>query len=172
MRSILFAALTTVLRLGSPALAQDDEDDLDDEDTASSEEADLYMDDRSTPEAVIESYYNAINRVEYARAFSYYGEAAEPDSYDEWETGYSDTFRVDLNFGNTEMDGAAGSTYYHVPVKLTAETSDGGFRYFAGCYVIRLANPSIQGVPFEPMHIESASLKKANKAAKPPKSCN
>ncbi|HVY51583.1 MAG TPA: hypothetical protein VHA07_08475, partial [Devosia sp.] len=31
-----------------------------------------YLDDRSTPEAVIASFYNAINRQEYARAWSYY----------------------------------------------------------------------------------------------------
>jgi hypothetical protein len=171
MRSILFAVLTAAL-LVSPGFAQDDEDDFDDEDEATSEEADAYLDDRSTPEAVIASYYNAINRVEYARAFSYYGDSMKPDDYDEWETGYSDTFRVDVEYGRTTDEGAAGSIYYNVPVKLTAETSEETFRYFTGCYVIRLANPSIQGVPFRPMHIESASLKKANKNSRPPATCD
>src|SRR5690349_12847175 len=133
MRSILLAVLTAAL-LVSPALAAggDDEDDPDDEDVASSEEADASVDDRSTAEAVIASYYNAINRVEYARAFSYYGESMEPDDYDKWETGYLDTFRVDVEFGQTTDDGAAGSIYYNVPVKLTAETSEGNYRYFTG----------------------------------------
>ncbi|MGH6859926.1 MAG: hypothetical protein ACRECY_06700, partial [Phyllobacterium sp.] len=37
-----------------------------------------YLDDRSTPETVIKSYYNAINRQEYARAYSYYAPDSPP----------------------------------------------------------------------------------------------
>jgi hypothetical protein len=51
--SVALLALMTA----TPALAQDEAD---------------YLDDRSTPEAVISSYYNAINRAEYARAYSYF----------------------------------------------------------------------------------------------------
>ncbi len=32
-----------------------------------------YLDDRSTPIQVLKSYYNAINRQEYVRAYSYWG---------------------------------------------------------------------------------------------------
>jgi hypothetical protein len=120
-----------------------------------------YMDDRSTPEAVIESYYNAINRNEYARAYSYFGEGGAPADYDSWETGYSDTYWVSVSVGEVIEEGAAGSTYYSVPVHLTVESTEKQHSYFAGCYVLRLAQPAIQGVPFRPMHIESAHLSPA-----------
>jgi hypothetical protein len=68
------------LLLASPALAQDEP---------------AYLDDRSTPEAVISSYYNAINRAEYARAYSYFGADFAP-GYDSWEFGYSDTSHVEV----------------------------------------------------------------------------
>ena len=148
------------------ALAQDDE----------SEESEAaatlpYADDRSTPEALITSYYNAISRAEYARAYSYYGGNAAPANYDRWEMGYSDTSFVEISFGDIDEEGAAGSIYYSVPVKLDVETTDGQHRYFSGCYVVRLANPAIQGVPFEPMHIEDATLRRSTRRAGLPASC-
>ena len=41
--------------------------------------AENYQDDRSSPESLIRSLYNAINHHEYARAWSYYGEAPATD---------------------------------------------------------------------------------------------
>lgn len=117
-----------------------------------------YMDDRSTPQSVIESYYNAINRNEYARAYGYFGEGAAPGNFDQWQEGYSDTYWVDVSFGEVTEEGAAGSTYYTVPVHLEVESTEKQHSYFAGCYVLRLAQPAIQGVPFVPLHIESAHL--------------
>jgi hypothetical protein len=163
---VLLALLLLAVPFG-PALAQDDDDS--DEPTPLS--ALPYADDRSTPEAVITSYYNAINRAEYARAYSYYGENAAPANYDRWERGYSDTSFVDVGFGETSAEGAAGSVYYSVPVKLDVETTQGQHQYFSGCYVVRLANPAIQGVPFEPMHIEDATLRRSTRRAGPPASC-
>lgn len=146
MRPLLIAA---VLLSAAPALADHAPDDP---------QSLPYMDDRSTPEAVISSYYNAINRNEYARAYSYFGEDSAPESYDSWEFGYSDTYWVDVSFGEVVAEGAAGSTYYNVPVRLTVESTEKQHSYYAGCYVLRLAQPAIQGVPFQPMHIESAKL--------------
>jgi hypothetical protein len=130
-----------------------------------------YTDDRSTPEAVITSYYNAINRREYARAFSYYGEGAAPSDYDRWVRGYEDTLSVEVSFGEVGEGGAAGSIYYDVPVKLDVETTEDQHRYYLGCYVVRLTNPAIQGVPFAPMHIEDASLRRSTRRTSPPASC-
>jgi hypothetical protein len=130
-----------------------------------------YLDDRSSPEALITSYYNAITRREYARAFSYYGEDAAPSSYDRWERGYADTHGVEVRFGKVREEGAAGSVYYDVPVKLDVETTAGERRYFSGCYVIRLANPAIQDVPYVPMQIEQASLRRSTRRALPPANC-
>jgi hypothetical protein len=152
----------------APALAQRDE-----EQPATGGEAYQipYVDDRSTPVAVITSYYNAIGRHEYARAYSYYGKEAAPANYGRWERGYADTVAVDVRFGEVSQEGAAGSVYYRVPVKLDVETTDGQRRYFSGCYVLRLANPATQSVPFVPMHIEAASLRRSTRRALPPANC-
>jgi hypothetical protein len=66
MKTIRTLAL---LLLVSPALAQDEPE---------------YLDDRTTPETVISSYYNAISRREYARAHSYFGRDDAP-AYDQWQ---------------------------------------------------------------------------------------
>ena len=123
------------------------------------------------PEAVITSYYNAINRAEYARAYSCYGEDQAPSNYDRWERGYSDALTVEVRYGEVTEEGAAGSVYYHVPVKLDVETRQAQHRYFSGCYVIRLANPAIQGVPYVPMHIDDATLRRSTRRVSPPPSC-
>ncbi len=159
--------LLAILLASDAAFAQDDESEQEGE--PGLEEP--YTDDRSTPEALINSYYNAINRREYARAFSYYGEGAAPSDYDRWARGYEDTLAVEVSFGEIGEGGAAGSIYYDVPVKLDVETTEGQHRYFLGCYVVRLANPAIQGVPFAPMHIEDASLRRSTRRTSPPASC-
>src|SRR5215217_463954 len=57
-----------------------------------------YLDDRSGPVEVLGSLTNAINRREYARAYSYW----EPDSavlqpYAEFAAGYANTIEVELS---------------------------------------------------------------------------
>lgn len=141
--------------LVSPALAQDEP---------------AYTDDRSTPEAVISSYYNAINRAEYARAYSYFGQSDAPD-YDTWDTGYSGTAHVDVSFGQSAQEGAAGSTYWTLPVKLDVTATAGQHSYFAGCYTLRLAQPAIQSPPFQPLHIVEGKLKKVESQSFAPADC-
>jgi hypothetical protein len=165
-RTAVYLLLLAALLSGTAPLAQEAEERAD---QTGIEEP--YIDDRSTPEAVITSYYNAINRREHARAFSYYGEGAAPPDYDRWVRGYEDTLSVEVSFGEIGEGGAAGSIYYDVPVKLDVETTEGQHRYFLGCYVIRLAYPAIQGVPFVPMHIEDASLRRSTRRTSPPASC-
>lgn len=134
-----------------------------------------YVDDRSDATAVIVSFYNAINRQEYARAYSYYGDTAEAGDFDAFANGFHDTKHVDLLAGAPVAEGAAGSTYYSLPVAIDAEAKDGSHRQYAGCYLLRLANPAIQAEPpFKPMHIEKGALKPAAGAldAILPKECN
>lgn len=142
------AALALAALLASPALAQDEE---------------AYIDDRSTPEAVINSLYNAINRAEYLRAYSYFGADNAPADFETFSKGYEDTDNVDVLLGKSTSEGAAGSTYYSVPVAIDAVGKDGTHKQFAGCYTLRLANPQIQATPpFVPLHIEKGDLKPAN----------
>jgi hypothetical protein len=130
-----------------------------------------YIDDRSTAESVITSYYNAINRFEYARAYSYFGDDDAPD-YDPWEFGYSDTQAVMVSFGESVEEGAAGSLYYSVPVRLDVERTEGQHAWYVGCYQLRLAQPAIQSVPFQPLHIVSADLHEAGEDDPLPETCS
>lgn len=119
-----------------------------------------YFDDRSTPEAVVRSLYNAINRHEYSRAYSYFSKPPAKD-LDSFAKGYEDTASVKLLEGAASSEGAAGSTYFSLPVAIEATDKAGKQRVFAGCYTLRLADPTIQTTPFTPLHIEKGDLQPA-----------
>lgn len=121
-----------------------------------------YLDDRSTAQSVILSFYDAIGRQEYSRAWSYYEDGQGVPKFDDFVNGYAQTKSVKVAFGTESGDGAAGSTYWTEPVSLDAVDTSGKHSYFAGCYTLKLANPQIQAEPpFEPIHIVSGHLKKA-----------
>ncbi len=117
-----------------------------------------YLDDRSTAEQVVRSLYNAINHHEYARAWSYF---ADPPTktFTDYAKGFDQTEHVDVLTGDISGDGAAGSTFFNLPVAIRAKDAKGLFNYFAGCYVIRQVNGAIQEPPYTPLHIQSAKLK-------------
>ncbi|MEO7383164.1 MAG: hypothetical protein ABIV25_15640 [Paracoccaceae bacterium] len=121
-----------------------------------------YRDDRSTPSAVVQSLYNAIDRHELARAYSYWDGSAEVPDFSTFAKGYKTTDHVELVLGMVTSDGAAGSVFYNVPVAIRATDTSGATHEFAGCYVLRLVNPALQEVPpFRPTHIVSGHLKPA-----------
>lgn len=129
--------------------------------------APAYMDDRSSPDTVIASFYNAVNLKQYARAWSYYEDGEGVPKFDAFVAGYENTASVKLTMGEPAGEGAAGSTYWSLPVSLDATDTAGKHNYFAGCYTLRLANPAIQAEPpFEPLHITQGHLKKAKGAGK------
>ena len=121
-----------------------------------------YLDDRSTPEAVIMSYYDAVNKREFARAYSYWEpEAAQRElpSFDEFVQGYGETTSVEVTLGVASSDVGAGQLYYTVPIRAVAWTSDGSVQTFVGCYALHLARPQLQAVPpFRPMGIQHADI--------------
>lgn len=121
-----------------------------------------YLDDRSDAAALVRSFYNAVNRREYARAWDYFGEAKPSKTFDAFAAGYEKTGRVDVVTGAVAAEGAAGSAIYYVPVAISAVDAGGEAKVFAGCYRARLANPQVQGVPFRPLHLEKGSLKPAD----------
>lgn len=120
-----------------------------------------YLDDRSDAAALVRSLYNAVGRQEYARAWSYFGETKPAKDFDSFAKGYENTARVDVETGPVGSEGAAGSTYFEVPVAIRAVAKNGDEAIFAGCYTARLAQPAIQGVPFQPLHLEKGTLKPA-----------
>jgi len=61
-----------------------------------------YLDDRSTPEAVINSYYDAVNKRGYSRACSYWEPGAaesELPPFESFVAGYADTASVAVTLG-------------------------------------------------------------------------
>jgi len=116
-----------------------------------------YLDDRSGPAELIRSLYNAIERREYARAYSYFS-TPPAASLDAYAQGYADTESVTLRTGMPSEEGAAGSIYYQLPVAIEARAANGDVRVYGGCYTLRLSNPQIQAEDFIPLHIESGSL--------------
>ncbi|MEQ1769788.1 MAG: DUF1176 domain-containing protein, partial [Devosia sp.] len=122
--------------------------------SAPAQEQAAYIDDRSTPVAVVQSFYSAINRHEFARAWSYFEDAAQGGTFDEFAAGFSDTESVSVSIDESTSEGAAGSTYWTVPVRLDAINADGSQQAIEGCYILRLAQPANQTEPpFHPMHI-------------------
>ncbi len=124
-----------------------------------------YLDDRSTPTGLIFSLFNAINRREYSRAYSYWenaGKSSNVPPFDQFAQGYQDTDSVQVTIGVVGGGNGAGQIYYVVPVVLQVQTTGGQSQIFAGCYTLHLARPEIQAAPpFQPMAIQKGSLKQA-----------
>lgn len=124
-----------------------------------------YVDDRSTAEALVKSLYNAIERKEYARAYVYF-DPPPAKSLEAYVKGFAGTDHVAVLTGAASAEGAAGSTFYTLPVAVRAQAKGGGEQVFAGCYTLRLANPQIQEDDFKPLHIEKGELKPSDKPLK------
>lgn len=153
-----YICLALALVISTPTLAQ---------------EPPSYQDDRSSGAALVQSLYNAINRKEYLRAWSYYGQnavaraddAKAAEDYEAFKKGYAETEFVTLLTGDEAQEGAAGSSYYTLPVAIDAVDAAGKHSQFVGCYTLRLAQPSIQDAPpYQPLHIEKGEMKPASGA--------
>jgi hypothetical protein len=117
-----------------------------------------FMDDRSTPTALVASLYNALNRHEYLRGWSYFHDGAAAP-YAAFRDGYQDTGSIDVNFGDPQSEGAAGTIYTRVPVAIRAHRLDGTQAYFSGCYTVAQVQPAVQDLPpYIPMLIREAHL--------------
>lgn len=123
--------------------------------SALAEEA--YLDDHSNPAALVRSLYNAINRGEYARAYSYFAEppAADLEAY---ARGFADTRHVRLRTGEVFEEGAMGSAYFELPIAIEATKADGTREIFAGCYFLKRSGV-ISEETFSPLIIERGKLR-------------
>jgi len=122
-----------------------------------------YVDDRSAGEAVIRSYYNAVNRQEYTRAYGYWENgASQLPAFPSFQSGYANTKSVALLTKPGTIGAGAGQTYYTVPAVITASNSDGTTTTFSGCYTLHLGSPNAQATPpFQPVAIQSARITQA-----------
>lgn len=89
---------------------------------------------------VLRRYYALIDDGELGSAYALWsGEgSASGQSYDEFTRGYEDTDRVRAVIGEPgRIEGAAGSRYIEIPVRLEASTRDGAVQRFEGTYTLR-----------------------------------
>jgi heat shock protein HslJ len=130
-----------------------------------------YLDERSDAVKVLSSLFNAINRKEYLRAYSYWektGSSSPLPSFEDFEKGYADTESVELTTGEVQGDAGAGQFFSKVPVVLKVQTTNGSTQTFAGCYQLHLSSPGAQATPpFRPMAIQSATVKQVSNDANP-----
>src|SRR5262249_8491069 len=98
-----------------------------------------FYEERTDPVNGLLSYYNAINRKEYERAYGYFQGAPNPPAslvapYDQWVKGYANTKSVSVAVGKVTQDIGAGNIYASFPVVLFATQSDDSLQLFTGCY--------------------------------------
>ena len=112
---------------------------------AQAAEPPAYLDDRSDAAAIVKSFYNAVSRREYARAWDYFGDQKPSATFAAFVKGYENTDLVQIVTGEPGVEGAAGSTFFSLPVALLATNADSSQQVFAGCYTARLGNPQAPG---------------------------
>lgn len=120
-----------------------------------------FIDDRSSPEAVIRSLYNAIDRDEFARSYSYFANPPA-DSVEAYAQGFADTDTSELLLGVAAEEGAAGSVYYRQPLVLRSVAADGTETVYTGCYTLRAPNPANFADGYVPMAIEDDDLQESD----------
>jgi hypothetical protein len=122
------------------------------------------LNNRTDPVNLINSYYNAINLKDYARAYSYWvgpGSTVNNSglSFSAFANGYTQTAAVGVATGPFQGDGAAGTIYYQVPVVIVATQKNNTQQNFYGCYVVRQTNAPIEGLPYpNPLFFNSAKV--------------
>ena len=111
---------------------------------------------------LIRNYYRWINQKKYAGAFGIWekredGNAANGQSFEKFESGFSDTASVSVEIGEPgEIEGAAGSNYIEMPVVISAVNTSGRKQKFAGTYTMRSSNVADD----KSWYIYSAKVKK------------
>jgi len=107
--------------------------------------------------AVVRSYYAAVSAHDYRRAYAiWHGKL----SYAAFVRGYRHTRTVRVRFiPPFETEGAAGSSYATIAVKVDARLDDGRVQHFAGNYTLRRVN-DVDGstAAQRRWHVEDAKL--------------
>lgn len=94
----------------------------------------------STPAGVVRRYYGAIQAGDYATAYDLWSSGGEASgkSREDFAAGFANTGRVGVTItDSTRIEGAAGSQYATVPVRVDALLRDGRAQHFTGSYVLR-----------------------------------
>ena len=113
--------------------------------------------------AVVERYYAAIDRGQYATAYRLWsrGGHASGKSSRAFAAGFAKTRYARVLTGTPiGGNGAAGSVFVTIPVRVDAMLKDGTRQHFVGAYVLRRVN-DVEGATREQRrwHLDSARLR-------------
>ncbi len=113
------------------------------------------------PAQFVRDYYDALNRREFARAYTYWGNVGtmSKQTFTQFQQGFAATDHVVIDLGTPQGGGAAGSTFIDVPVVIVATNSKQTKQTkqtFCGTYTLRHLNVP----PFDQfgLHIEQAKI--------------
>ena len=108
---------------------------------------------------VVQDYYAAVSRRDYRAAYAIWHGAQD---YVHFRRGYAATRSVRVTFLKPGMpEGAAGSIYLEVPVRVDARRRSGARQHFVGSYTLRRVNDVPGSTAAQRRwHIESAHLKR------------
>ena len=91
---------------------------------------------------VLRDYYSAINERRYEDAYHLWasGGAASGQTLEAFRDGFASTTSVEVTVGIPgPIEGAAGSRYVEIPVRIAAVAKDGLRQSFSGTYTMRRA---------------------------------
>lgn len=93
------------------------------------------------PVSLIGAYYNAIDRRDYARAYSYWEAPPKGQSQANFAAGFANTVGasviVRLPYA---MSAGAGNVFAEVPALVIAQHADGSEHYYVGCFTTHRSN--------------------------------
>lgn len=111
---------------------------------------------------VVQRYYDAINHRQYGTAYRYWSGngRASGKSLRAFAAGFARTRSSRVFIGDVgPAEGAAGSLYVTVPVRVEARQANGSAQRFAGSYTLRRVN-NVPGATLDQLqwHIATAKL--------------
>ena len=115
--------------------------------------------------AWIQDYYRAINGRRYRDAYAHWvgGGQASGKTFEEFRKGFEETERVQVTVGTPgRVEGAAGSRYVEVPVRIAARTRAGARQNYSGSYTLRLSVVDGATPEQRSWHIYSAAVRPLN----------
>ena len=118
-----------------------------------------YLDDRSSPQALISSYVNAIANGQKGRAFSYYAEDSAPAPFAQFSPDLDSVRWASATLGTVVVRETPGEVSRTVPAVIKEHLANGTTRMNGGCFAVRLVQPRFQVIgSWRPMAIIGESL--------------
>lgn len=116
----------------------------------------------TTVQQVLVTYYDAINRGDYLRAYNLW--VNPPQTYQDFVTGFQDTTEIVLFYGNYQFSGNYATLETgRIPVYLMGYHTDGSVGLYQGCFSV---NYNAQAAPY--WRIAGANLRQVTAYAYPP----